>query len=387
MKRLKILMIVLVLLISNIRMTTDISAQINTNRLTLHAKSAIAIDECSGRVLYEKNAHEELAMASTTKIMTCLIALEYINSQKKDIICSFSNQAVKMPEVKLGAKTGEQYYLNDLLYSLMLESHNDTAVAIAECVAGSEENFSEFMNQKAQKLGLTHTHFVTANGLDADNHYTTAYDLSMLTRYAMSNEQFVSIVNTKEYRLHNVTGDIVHYLHNKNAFLNMMSGACGVKTGYTGNAGYCFVGALRNGEYQIITVVLSSGFPPNKTYKWDDTKRLMTYVIDNYERKKIFVPIKKYRRISVKKGKQSYTNTYIPFVYETLVSEKDIIEFRYVMAEELSAPVLDNQIVGKVYICINNQTEAEAFIYTSSYVKKVKKKSFVKSILNYVKVH
>ena len=253
--------------------------------MDLHAQSAVLIDAENGRVLYGKDETKELPMASTTKIMTCIIALEQGNLE--DVV-EVSSYAASMPDVQLNIKKGEQYKLKDLLYSLMLESHNDSAVAIAEHIGGSVEGFAALMNQKAADLGVYHTHFVTPNGLDAQGHYTTAADLARIGAYAIQNDEFLEITNTSSYSFSDVKGKRQFQVSNKDAFLTMMEGAIGIKTGFTGKAGYCFVGALKRKDKCFVSVVLASGWPPHKKYKWADTKKLMQYGIDNYERKNIF---------------------------------------------------------------------------------------------------
>ena len=162
----------------------------------LYAKSAVLIDGDSGRVLYAKDADNAMPMASTTKIMTCILALEH---GKPEDIVTVSEYAASMPEVSLGMRTGEQFYLEDLLYSLMLESHNDTAVAIAEYIAGSVEAFADLMNQKASAIGCVQTYFITPNGLDATatgddgqekSHVTTATELALILRYCMVTSKY-----------------------------------------------------------------------------------------------------------------------------------------------------------------------------------------------------
>ena len=220
-----------------------------------------------------------MAMASTTKIMTCIIALEYGNLNE---IVTASAYAASMPNVKLGLRSGEQFLLKDLLYSLMLESHNDVAVAIAEHIAGSVEDFAALMNQKARDIGAYNTNFVTPNGLDAPGHYTTATDLALIGAYAIKNTKFVEITNTASYTFSNNAGTRTFGVSNKNSFLNQMEGAFGIKTGYTGQAGYCFVGAVEEGNARFVSVVLACGWPPNKSWKWADTKVLMDYGTQNY---------------------------------------------------------------------------------------------------------
>ena len=165
------------------------------------AKNAVVIDGTTGRILYGKNSEEKAAMASTTKIMTCIVALE---NSKMDSIAEVSNRAVKMPKVHMGIRKGEKYYMKDLLYAMMLESYNDVAVCVAENVAGSVENFAKLMNKKAKKIGAYNTNFVTPNGLDAANHYSTAYDMAIIGAYAVKNKDFLKITNSKSYSFSNV---------------------------------------------------------------------------------------------------------------------------------------------------------------------------------------
>ena len=250
--------------------------------IKLNAVASVLMDAETQRVLYGKNEDKELAMASTTKIMTCIVALE---NAKFDDIVTVSKYAASMPDVQLNMKAGEQFYLVDLLYSLMLESHNDTAVAIAEAVGGSVQGFADMMNAKAQELGCTHTHFVTPNGLDAEGHYTTATELGKIASYAIKNEDFITITNATNHTFNEITNNKQYMVTNKNRFLYLMEGAIGVKTGFTNNAGYCFVGAVRRDARTFVSVVLGSGWPPHKQYKWNDTMALMNYGISNYDKK------------------------------------------------------------------------------------------------------
>ena len=263
---------------------------------SLYAKSAVLMDADSGRVLYAKNASEQMAMASTTKIMTLLIALEQGDLSK---IVTVSENAQRMPDVQLNMKEGEQYVLKDLLYSLMLESHNDSAVAIAEGVAGSIEKFADRMNQKAKEIGCENTCFITPNGLDATAtmtdadgkekavfHSTTAEDLAKIMSYCITKspckEQFLQITQTPTYTFSNCEGTRNFTCQNHNSFLYMMEGAISGKTGFTGKAGYCYVGALERDNRTFVVALLACGWPNNKSYKWKDTRALMEYGLENY---------------------------------------------------------------------------------------------------------
>lgn len=267
--------------------------------LNLYAQSAVLMDADSGRVLYGKNESQVMAMASTTKIMTCIVALE--NGNPDDYV-EVSSYAAGMPKVKLFMQTGEYYKLGDLLRSLMLESHNDSAVAIAEHIGGSVEGFAELMNQKARDLGCFDTYFITPNGLDAavnetgKFHSTTARDLAKIMSYCINTseqkEEFLNITRTSSYGFSNyiknedgsfVPGSRFFSCSNHNAFLTMMDGALSGKTGFTNKAGYCYVGALRQQDKTFVVALLACGWPNNKTYKWSDTRELMQYGLENYE--------------------------------------------------------------------------------------------------------
>ena len=281
----------------------------------LYAKGAVLLDGDSGRVLYSKNGQEQLPMASTTKIMTCILLLEHADLGETVEISSY---AASMPKVHLGVRKGEVYAVGDLLYSLMLESHNDVAVALAEHVGREvlggewekkgvseytiEESkqavaaFATLMNEKAAEVGCEKTWFITPNGLDATQqvevngqpesrtHSTTAEELAEIMRYCLygskMKEQFRQITGASEYSF-TANGRSFH-LSNHNALLQMLEGAVSGKTGFTGNAGYCYVGALEKDGKKLIVALLACGWPNNKTYKWQDTKKLMTYGMETY---------------------------------------------------------------------------------------------------------
>ncbi len=259
--------------------------------LSLYAGAAVLMDAQNRRVLYGENENVVMPMASTTKIMTCILALE---SGRLDELATVSSYAASQPKVHAGLREGEQYYLRDLLYSMMLESHNDTAVVVAEHIGGSVEGFADMMNEKAASLGLENTYFITPNGLDATDEYgahaTTAKELAILCAYVLKNEDFCSIIQTPSYQFCDIEGRHTISVVNKDAFLQQMSGALGIKTGYTNGAGYCFAGALENQGRVYISVVLASGWPPHRNYKWQDTAALMNYGISHYENRELSVP-------------------------------------------------------------------------------------------------
>ena len=320
----------------------------------LYARAAVLADGENGRILWGKNADEPMAMASTTKIMTCLIALE--NAGLSDSV-QISEYAASMPDVQLNAVAGDSFLLEDLLYALMLESDNDVAVAIAEHVGGSVEGFAAMMNARAEALGCTQTCFVTPNGLDAEGHCTTAAELAKIASKAIKNETFVKIINTASQSFSNIEGTRQYQVSNKDAFLHLMDGAFGVKTGFTGDAGYCFVGALERDDRVYISVVLGSGWPPNKSYKWQDTMKLMNFGIENYVKKKIGMENIDVGTMEVSGGCQEEVNlTADCRTMEMLMAEEDQAEVRIVKNLKAEAPIASGTQVGWVYYQINGDT-------------------------------
>lgn len=220
-----------------------------------------------------QNENVRHANASTTKIMTCILALENCKLNEK---VTFSPYAASIEPSKLYANAGEVFYLKDLLYSLMLPSHNDTAVAIAEHVSGSTAKFVDLMNKKAAAIGCTNTHFATPNGLDFGyDHYTTASDLAKIARYAIKRNMFRKLISTGYYSFSNLNTGRTYYIGTTNALLGNLPGVQGMKTGYTNKAGYCFVGlsySQKGNTY--ISVVLGGS---SSASRWEDSRRLLTY--------------------------------------------------------------------------------------------------------------
>lgn len=328
------------------------STPVEYPNMKLYAIGSALMDADSGRVLYERKGNEPLPMASTTKIMTCIVALEEGNLE--DIV-TVSKYASTRPAVKLGIREGEQYILKDLLYSLMLESHNDVAVAIAEHVGGSVQGFAKMMNDKAKEIGCKNTHFVTPNGLDANGHYTTAVELSKIASYAIKNEQFIKITNEPIWNFSEVKTGRKFAVSNKDRFLYIFDGAIGVKTGFTNKAGYCFVGAVKRNDKTLVSAVLGSGWPPNKSFKWSDTTKLMNYGLDNFEYKTIFEGTDDFQPIMVEDGIEGVTDTYVEGQLDLLVSKSDKVDYTYDMPEMVKAPIYKGSTVGYINIWINGE--------------------------------
>lgn len=336
-------------------------------KLKLHSLSALLLDSENDRVLYEDNGKKRMPMASTTKIMTCIVALE--NADLNGTV-TVSSYAASMPDVQLKMRKGDQFYLKDLLFSLMLESHNDTAVAIAEYIGGTVEGFATMMNDKAKELRCYDTNFVTPNGLDAEGHYTTARDLAIIASYAIKNEQFIAITNTSAHSFNEIKKGKAYAVSNKNRFLYMMEGAIGVKTGFTNDAGYCFVGAIKEDGKTLISVVLGCGWPPNKSLKWSDTKELMSYGVENYEEKQIFQEVD-FDPVLVKDGQQRYETLKVDGDLSLLMRKDELIKIHYDIPASLNAPIKANSIVGKANYYVGDLLYAELPIYATTDILKI----------------
>lgn len=360
-------------------------ADFHREDLNLYAKSAVLTDADTGRILYGKDAGTPMANASTTKIMTCLLAIE---SGKIQDTVTFSEHACSMPKVRLGCPTGTQFVLEDLLYSLMLESHNDTAAAIAEHVAGSVEAFADLMNERAAEFGCQNTHFVTPNGLDRSDkkgeHQTTAYDLSLIMAACIQNDKFLEITETASKTISSIDGTFQAALNNHNALLSMLDGVISGKTGFTAKAGYCYVGAYRQNDRTYTFALLACGWPNHKNYKWEDSKALISYGNDHYENRTILKE-EEHQTIDLNRtmvktfGKNHYyfTNTLSvtkeACAFQILVSENDEITMNPQGQKELSFPVTEGDVVATEEILWNGLPEqtrrilADETLFASDY--------------------
>lgn len=316
---------------------------------TVNATSAIAIDSNSLRVLYEKNAFSKKPMASTTKVMTIIVAVE---NNSLDEIVTISKKAAGTGGSSAKLKAGQKIKLEELLYGLMLKSGNDAAVAIAEHTAGSVEEFAKLMNEKAIELGALNTNFVTPHGLDTNNHYSTAYDMAVITAYALQNPIIAKIVSTSEKTMYFEDGSSV-YLNNTNKLLSLYNGADGVKTGYTGMAGRCLIGSATQNNWQVITVVFGE---PTSSSRINDTIKLLDYCFNNYTLVNLCDLYQPNFKININKGKKSnITPTYESSLILPLTeAEKKAITIRKSYLEELTAPINKQQVIGKIDFMLND---------------------------------
>lgn len=392
--------------------------------LSLYAASAVLMDADSGRVLYEKQGYTPMAMASTTKIMTCILVLEEGELDDKAQVSAY---AASMPKVKLYARQGEEYEVRSLLFSLMLESHNDSAVILAEYIGKrylSEElqtkNTSDFtveeskkavkafanlMNAKARELGCENTWFITPNGLDATEsfedesgetvqkeHCTTAAELARIMAYCVKEspgrDVFREITRTDSYTFCENGRSVT--CTNHNAFLNMMEGAFSGKTGFTNKAGYCYVGALERDGRTFIVALLACGWPNNKTYKWSDSRELLEYGLDNYEFRNILNEDTAFdaallKPIVVEEGRTELLGSTAQVELAIrereqdalwsdvglLLKEDEEIKVEYELEKRLRAPVQAGTQVGTIYYSVDDKVYLTETIVTKDSVERI----------------
>lgn len=341
---------------------------------SINARSAIVIDFETGNILYEKNAYVKRPMASTTKIMTAIVALENCSLDEDVVI---SGKAAHMGGSVMGIKERSTMKLKDLLYGMLLCSGNDAAVAIAEHVGGSIEGFAEMMNQKAIEIGAYSTSFSNPHGLDAENHYTTAYDLAKITRYALKNEVFNEIVRTREYYYNG------RVLKNTNEMLTEYAGADGVKTGYTGLAGRCLVTSVTKNDMRFISVVL---FCDSKSLRTSSSKQILDYSFSHYGRVNLLskgqilgsVRIKRSRTLQeIEVAVSDNLNTVI---YN---GQEDTLYTRVSLPEELIAPVKQGSILGTVSVYQGDKIIAETSLIAMGSAEKMELLDYIAYVLSH----
>lgn len=344
-----------------------------TGAIDIEAEAAIVMDAETGRILYEKDAYTRREPASITKIITCLVALEHLEMDQKITVTSDGNPTGD----NISVKAGEVFTAEQLLYALMLPSANDAAVVLAVEIGGTEENFCEMMNKKAAEYGAENSNFMNPNGLNwpgDEAHLTTAYDMAVITREALKNEDFRKIVSTPEYEIPATNKSDARTLINTNKFLwnddvkaiaelqaaekgetgeiwvpEYYEGVMGVKTGKTSSAGSCFVGAINSHGAELITVVLHS----EGDGRFKDTAALWDYTLENfYDTRVMAAAGETAGKVRVKRG-EVRTVAAVPEedavitvpAGENLKGVKTKIE-----TEELRAPVKKGQVVGSVKI-------------------------------------
>lgn len=359
----------------------DVDAEVTTysnnssSKLTLNSRACVVIDRNTNLILYGKNENEKRKMASTTKIMTAIIIIENFNL---DDTIEISIKAASTGGSRLGLKQGDKITVKDLLYGLMLRSGNDAAVALAEYASGNIENFAKLMNEKANKLDLNNTHFETPHGLDSDQHYTTAYELALLSNYALKNKTFAQIVGTKNYTI--TINGYPKTLSNTNELLGNLTGVYGIKTGFTNGANRCLVTACKRNDIDIICVVLGAD---TKKFRTQDSIKLINYIFDNFQT----VNIKEILENDFEIWKKNNINKFIinkgvtkniELTLDTssisyIPIKKDLINSLYTTIDcktYFEAPLHSNIEIGNISILCDDSKILSTKIFTSSEINK-----------------
>jgi len=331
--------------------------------------TAVLMDFTTGQVLYDKNMHKRMYPASTTKILTAIIAIEKGNLN--DIVTA-SNNVTKIDGNSIFLSPGEQLTLEQLLYAIMLQSANDAAIAIAEHIGGSVENFAKMMNEKAKEIGAYDSHFVNPNGLPDDNHYSTPYDMALIARYAMQNPEFRKIVTTIHYQIPPTNKfDKVRDLWLSNRLIKPSSfryeGADGVKTGYTVAAGQVLAASATRDGRRLISVIMGD----QGTNIWTDTIKLLDYGFQNFS--------------LVKKTEKGETITYIDlgkshfklpliakedFYYEVPKGQENSIETQIILNKDIKTPINKGDVLGYIkYTLDGNEIGTNPLIAAESVYK------------------
>lgn len=354
--------------------TEEVSA-VSTKELNINSRSYIILDRKTNEILLGKNQFKKRKMASTTKIMTAIITLEKANLQDNVTV---SKKAAGTGGSRLGLKANDIITVNDLLYGLMLCSGNDAAVCLAEYVGGNIEGFAELMNQKAKELNLNNTHFVTPHGLDSEEHYTTSYELALLSNYALNNAKFKEIVGTKNYTI-NING-YPKALSNTNELLGNLNGVYGIKTGFTNGANRCLVTACKRNDMDIICVVLGAD---TKKFRTQDSIKLIEYTFQNYQYIDIKLLIESkfqewkqenLEKISINKSIPSNLDiNYSPIPYTSFPIRKEDISSLKIDIDceyELNAPIIKDSSIGALKLSLNNKDIVTCDLLVSNSVEK-----------------
>ena len=335
------------------------AAKVFAEEPVVRARGAVLVDGKTGRLLWGKNADEPMAMASTTKIMTAVLVLENCGM---DEIVTVSRNAARQPEVHMDLQEGEQWRVEDLLSAMMLRSYNDAAVALAEHISGSTEEFCMEMTKKAEEIGAEDTVFGSPNGLDShltnEEHHSTAYDMALITAYALQNETFREIIVQSEISISDIDGKHTLHVTNADRFLREYEGAIGVKTGYTNQAGHCFVGAAERGEVLLISAVLGSGWGTGgKEQKWKDTKALMEYGFERFHPCEILEAGMVFGEVRVEDSPAEKVETIFAEGYTALFleEEKSMLRIAGNLPKEVKAPVEKGEKLGTALLFLGEE--------------------------------
>jgi serine-type D-Ala-D-Ala carboxypeptidase (penicillin-binding protein 5/6) len=351
----------------------------NADFIKVNAMSASAVtvmDVNSNRVLLAQNEHTQMAMASTTKIMTAIVAIE--ESDNLDEMVQINDGAVGIEGTSIYLRKGEKMPLRELLYGLMLASGNDASMAIGYHIGGGDlQAFVDMMNKKAEELGSKNTHFINTHGLDANGHYTTAYDLALIAAYAQKNADYAQIAGTKKRQITSTPEGHNRFLLNKQRLLKSYEWCVGGKTGFTDNAGRCSVSAAKKDGLEVVCVVLNA---PNM---FEDSEQAFNSVFNIYKRVELLKPYSYVDSVAVEGGRQDKVKLYTEkgFSYPLKEREIDNIKIEKELPELLTSPLKKEQPVGKIKIYLGKDLIFCENIYTIESVENLDINEKIKDII------
>ena len=355
-------------------MCTSRNAEVSSYEPEIQSKHCICIERTTEQVLFEKDAYTKCAMASTTKILTGIVIIENFDLQEEVII---SKKAANIGGSTLGIQEGQKITVENLLYGLLLRSGNDTAIALAEHLSGTVEEFCQKMNDTAKTIGLKNSNFESPHGLDSEDHYTTAYDMAILTNYALNNEVFQKIVSTKQITIY-ING-YHRILINTNELLGNVEGVYGVKTGFTGNAGRCLITACKRNDLDIIVVILGAD---TKNIRGNDTKKVIKYVFENFkmvdlrnEIEELFYDFKNTEKIQILKALNKMEFNYSKkenYICPIDKNKIGLLKTSLYYISQIEAPIYDKTIVGKIRILCEDKILFESDIFVCKKIDRVK---------------
>ncbi|OEF98499.1 D-alanyl-D-alanine carboxypeptidase family protein [Desulfuribacillus alkaliarsenatis] len=333
--------------------------------VSISAETAVLVDVETGRVLYSKNADKQMKIASLTKIMTAILAIE--NADLDDKVKTSKN-AFGVEGSSIYLKLNEKMKLHDMLYGLMLRSGNDAATAIAEHVSGSMDEFAELMNKKALELGMNGTMFSNSHGLDwGEGNYSTANDMGKLLAYSLRNPVFKEIVSTKVKKVPWEGESYDRVFYNKNKMLSLYPGGDGVKTGYTKRAGRCLASSASKDDWQLATIVL------NAPDWWRDSARLLDYGFETYHRHHVVEIETPLQEIIVINGQADAINVVAKkrIYYPIIEGEENDFTYAWELPTTIKAPVAKDEHIGDVIIDFQGEKIARIPLYSDTEVKRL----------------
>lgn len=324
-------------------------------KLAENAKSAIMIEASTGEVLYEKNSHEKLPPASMTKMMAMLIIMENIEegNLKYDEMVSASSKAASMGGSQIFLEPGEKLSVKELLKGIAIGSGNDATMVLAERIGGSEEAFVDLMNKKARKLGLNDTNFKNPTGLDAADHYSSAYDMAMIAKQLVKHKDILKFTSIYEDYLRQ-DSDKKFWLVNTNRLVRFYQGVDGLKTGFTNEAGYCLTATGIRNNMRLITVVMKE---PDSNTRNNETSAMLDYGFQTYSVDQIISSDKVLGKVNIEMGRDKYANVKASYdinILNSKIKDKRNVTYKIIL-DKVKAPIRKGDVVGKANIIEYNK--------------------------------